>query len=284
MIVWRNAEIVDAAAAISAADRGWLLGESVFETILVDKGAAAFLPQHLERLHLGAAAFGIEVSAAPHEIAISIARVAALNNVADRGVGRISLTQVGGARGLLASAGATPQLIVSVQPAAAAKAHMRLMISSHRKWTGSSTMVFKFGGNYSENILARREAAAAGADEAIMLNEHGRVATASSANLFLAARGRIRTPSVREGAMPGVVRRVLLEEAARLGVDAVEGEIFPDELAGADLLLSNSVIGVVRGALDGNAASADDVASRLISAYQRRLGAEFNREPMIGVP
>jgi branched-chain amino acid aminotransferase len=284
VIVWRNGEIVDAAAAISAADRGWLIGEALFETVLTDGGEAAFLPQHLERLGLGAAAFGIDVPALPQEIASAIARVSAIENMTGRSVCRMTLTRVGGARGLLAGASATPQLTISVQPAAAVAPFMRLMISTHRKWAGASTTMFKFAGNYAENILARREAAVSGADEAIMLNEHGRVASASSANLFLAEGGRIRTPSVREGAMQGVVRRVLLEEAARLGVNALEGEISPDELAGAVILLTNSVVGVVKCALDESTAPADDVASRLIAAYQRRLNAEFNRETMIGVP
>jgi len=284
MIVWRNGEFVDADAAISAADRGWLIGESVFETILLDNGAAAFLPWHLERLQRGAAAFGMEIPAGPRDLAIAIARLAAREKIVGGGVCRVTLTRVGGARGLLASAGAAPQLTISVQAAVPAKPFMRLMISTHRKWAGSSSLAFKSAANYGENILARREAAAAGADEAIMLNEHGRVASASSANLFLVRDGRLRTPRFCDGATPGVVRRVVLEEAARLGLDAVEDGIFPRELSGAALLLTNSVAGVAKGALDEFPAAAEDIVNRLISAYQERLSAEFLRERMIEVP
>ena len=74
-----------------------------------------------------------------------------------------------------------------------------------------------------DNVIARQEAAGYGADEALLLNTQGRLAEATIANLFLLIDGLLVTPSVDEGALPGVVRADLIAkfraEEARLEVD-----------------------------------------------------------------
>jgi branched-chain amino acid aminotransferase len=64
--------------------------------------------------------------------------------------------------------------------------------------------------NYLDSILARQEAEAAGYDDAIMLNTRGDLAEATAANVFLAIGGRLVTPPVPDGALPGIARRLML--------------------------------------------------------------------------
>lgn len=278
VVVWRNGDFVAAETAVPATDRGWLIGEAVFETVLAEGGRPAFLDRHIERLNKGARAFDIEIPYTPSEIASAIAMVSAANGVDSRGVARITLTRAGGARGLAGSAAAAPRLYVSVQPTDAPKPFMRMMIATRRRWSAASTNAFKCAGSYAENILARAEAAVDGADEAVMLNESGRVACVSSGNLFLIEAQRIRTPASGEGALAGVVRGVVLEEARRLGIEAVEGPIEAEELVGAPLLLTNSIVGVVRGALEPRMAETPNgLADALIEGYAVRLDREFRR-------
>lgn len=276
MIIWREGVFTDASGAISADDRGWLVGDAVFETLLVENGIAAFLERHLERMRVGAATFGIERRLDSGEIASAIAGAAAKNCIEGRAACRLTLSRAGGARGLAPSPSARAQLVVSLSTIAPAKSHMRLTISSHRRWTGASTNAFKCAGAYAENILARKEAGAAGADEGVMLNEAGRVACAAAANIFIVADRLVMTPSIEEGAMPGVVRRIIIEEARRIGYNVQEREIEPCLMGEGALFLTNSIVGAVRSGFETPPAGSDvSAVENLIEAYQRRLGAEF---------
>jgi branched-chain amino acid aminotransferase len=120
-----------------------------------------------------------------------------------------------------------------------------------------------------------------------MLNELGRVASASAANIFFLTAAGLQTPPVSEGAMPGVVRAILLEEAKALGMPVREDPVDLAALSSSLPLLTNSLIGVVRGAVDGAADSAagpdaELAASRLIGAYRRRLAQEVGEEELDG--
>lgn len=77
--------------------------------------------------------------------------------------------------------------------------------------------------------------------------------------------------------MPGVTRAVLIEEARRIGVEVVEAPLALSVLRKGAILLTNSVAGPVRSALDDEkmAGEGGALVDRLIDAYARRLAAEF---------
>lgn len=275
MIVWRDGEFIEGAGAIASSDRGWLIGDAVFETILVKNCIPAFLREHLLRLTRGADVLGMAHPIDAEAVAGAIAATAARNGVYDNGACRITLSRVGGPRGLAPKPGTRVQTVISIAPLGQPPSFMRLMISSRRRWTGASTNAFKCAGGYAENLLARIEAADAGADEAVMLNEFGRVACLSAANVFVISEGRVRTPPLSEGAMPGIVRAVVLEEAAKLNLSPAESPIERGDLARSTLIATNSIAGAVRCALDDSPLLDVDAARGLIAAYQRRLDAEF---------
>ncbi|NWG93315.1 MAG: aminotransferase class IV [Parvularculaceae bacterium] len=276
MIVWRDGDFVPAETAISAEDRAFLVGDSIFETILALDGVPAFLDQHLARLRRGAAVMNFEARIEPRALRSAIADLAARRGVEGRAACRLTLSRVGGARGLAPSAKARTQHLVSVTPVGAPPKSMTVMIAGTRRWASSPTNAFKCGGAYAPNLIARAEAAARGADEAIMLNEHGRVACASAGNIFVVTADRIQTPPAGEGAMPGVVRAVLLEEARAAGLRIDEAPVEPEMLRASTVLVTNSIVGVVNCAVDGATAEArQDAANRLIEAYGRRLDREF---------
>lgn len=276
MIVWRDGELVPASAAISAQDRGYLIGDAVFETILVDNGAPAFLDEHLARLQRGRIVLGIVGKLEASDVRQAIRDLAARNASTGRAACRLTVSRVGGARGLSPSADACVQTVLSLTPAPTPPAFVRLITASRRRWSGAAANGFKCVGAYADNLLARVEATEKGADEAIMLNEHGRVASASSANVFIAADAGLQTPPLGEGAMPGVVRGVILEEARRLGLPAIEAPIDPSMLAASTIILTNSIAGAVESALDGAKRRAGaEIAAMVIAAYEHRLAGEF---------
>lgn len=93
---------------------------------------------------------------------------------------------------------------------------------------------WKVCGTYANSFLAQRRAFAQGADVGVLLDGAGRLAEASTSNLFLIRDDALVTPSVDADVFPGITRRSVLEIAARLGVEAVERDVDPRELQHCD--------------------------------------------------
>jgi branched-chain amino acid aminotransferase/4-amino-4-deoxychorismate lyase len=98
--------------------------------------------------------------------------------------------------------------------------------------------------SYIDNVLARAEARAAGADEALMLNTAGEVACAAAANVFWIRHGEVFTPSLECGVLDGVIRREAIAACHRLGAPVEEVFANTGRLAGAPMFITNSLIGV----------------------------------------
>jgi branched-chain amino acid aminotransferase len=94
----------------------------------------------------------------------------------------------------------------------------------------------KIVGSYVNSTLAKREAIAAGFDEAIMLDPQGYVAEASGENIFVIKRGKIATPPLGGSILGGITRDAVLTLCKELGLEAVERMISRDELYTADEL------------------------------------------------
>jgi branched-chain amino acid aminotransferase len=107
--------------------------------------------------------------------------------------------------------------------------------------------------NYLNNVLAKREAKRAGADDALLLNGSGRIAEASAANLFIVRNGVVRTPPPTDGALDGITRRTVIELASALGIRAEEASLGRVDVLGADeTFLTGTGAGLVPvGSLDG---------------------------------
>src|SRR5690606_1825692 len=98
---------------------------------------------------------------------------------------------------------------------------------------------------YVDNVLARREARAVGADEAVMLNGSGEVACAAAANLFWLAGGRLFTPALECGVLAGVARGAVIAAAPSLGLEVAEVRAGLEAAQAADaVFLTNSLVGV----------------------------------------
>jgi branched-chain amino acid aminotransferase len=238
MTVWLDGVLCDPEVArIDPSDRGFLLGDGVFETIRAEAGAARHLPLHLARLRAGAAVLGIPLAWADGAIADAVASVLAASKLAEAAV-RITLTGGPGPRGVLPAPDPRPTVLVAAAPLPPKLPPARLVIARSTCRNEASPLARIKSLNYGDSILARREAAARGADDAILLNTRGAVAEATAANLFvLFDEGPAATPPVADGALPGILRGRLL--AAGL---AVERRLNPDDLrAGARIVLGNSL-------------------------------------------
>lgn len=275
MKIWLNDEIRDSRAAIDAGDRGFLLGDGAFETIYVENGKPAFLAEHLARLRFGLGVLQIPAPAALASLGDIIRRLAAENSLQGKASARITVTRGSGRRGLAfpSAEEASPTLLVTLSPFPPQQtASIKLHLTQRRRFSGAATARFKAIGGYADNILAFNEAVSAGAGEAIMLNEHGRIAGAAAANLFaIDESGAVITPSLEEGALPGVVRALLL--SGDHGAAISEGALSPEALQRCALFITNSLKGVVAAHLSAPLQS--PVLQRLQTWYQERLQREI---------
>lgn len=112
---------------------------------------------------------------------------------------------------------------------------IRAKVSSYARGHVNATMAKgKISGHYVNSILAKREAKAAGYDEAIMLDTNGYVAEASGENLFMVKKGEIRTPDLSSPILAGITRDAIITLARESGLKVTEGRIARDELWTAD--------------------------------------------------
>jgi branched-chain amino acid aminotransferase len=94
--------------------------------------------------------------------------------------------------------------------------------------------------SWSENLTWNERAHAEGLDEVILLNERGEVAECTSANVFAVEGGRVWTPPIASGCLPGVTRSLLLEQVRVPGLEIGERVLLPADLEAADEVMITS--------------------------------------------
>lgn len=233
-----NGELKEAAdARIAPDDRGFTLGDGLFETIAIRKAAPKRLAAHLARLREGASVLGIPVPYTDEKIAALAASVIGTNELTE-GALRITLTRGPGARGIAPPEAPTPTFMITSGPLPPDDP-LALMIARSTRRNELSPLARVKTLGYLDNILARREAVAAGADDAVLLNTQGRVAETSVANIFVLIGGGLVTPPVSEGALPGVMRAEVIRLAR-----AEERPIEAAELARASEIFVSNALGI----------------------------------------
>ncbi len=147
---------------------------------------------------------------------------------------------------------------------------IRVTLSPYRRPNPASIPPdVKVSGQYVASILATTEATKRGFDEAILLDDHGYVAQASSNNLFIEKDTTLFTPAL--GAVfPGITRQTVLDIARALNIDVVEQRISPEQLKDADsAFLTGTATGIV------GIAAIDDVV--FSETWSDTLGATIQR-------
>lgn len=251
-------------AGVPFDDRGLTLGDGLFETILARDGALRAPEAHLRRMAAGCDALGLPPP--DPAAAMRLCREALVRAGLSRGRAavRLTLTAGSGGRGLDRPSTPAPVLFATAAPAPAPAQPARLIVAGTRRNDASPASRLKTL-SYLDNVLARREAAAAGADEAVMLNTRGEAACAAAANLFWRSGERLFTPALACGVLDGIVRGAILAAAPAAGLVIEEIAAPAAALAAADeMVLTNSLIGVRPvSALDGRGLEARDLAGRL---------------------
>lgn len=272
--MWLDGRLVAASQArIDPSDRGLLLGDGLFETMRAERGGVPLLERHLARLRTGAALLGIDVPATDAELAAAACRLLAASGLEAAAL-RLTLTRGPGPRGLLPSHDASPTLLLAAFPLPAPADPVRVATATITRRNERSPLARIKTLSYLDNLLALREVRAAGADEALLLNTAGRVAGAATANLFLNQGGRLLTPPVAEGALPGITRALIQELARAAGLETVELPVTMECLARVEGgFLTSSLAGPrAIASIDGRPLPQPAALSELQAGWRRLLG------------
>jgi len=274
MIVFLNGRFVpEAEAMVSVFDRSFLYGDGLFETLHVYGGKPFRWAEHLERLERGAAFLKIKLPFAVEELwnhALQLVE----RNAMPESLLRITLSRGVGLRGYSPKGTNQPTLVMSLHEApdtgGKRPTGWRVITASCRLPANEALAQFKTC-NKLPQILARAEADAAGADEALLLNTDGKIVEASSSNLFWIRDGAVGTPPLQSGILAGVTRLVTLEICRELELPAQEENITPEELQRVEgMFLSLSSCGIVEVvALDEQPVARSAWTERIRGAYEK---------------
>lgn len=239
-VVWLNGRLLPQdGAQLSIFDRGFTLGDGIFETLRVKAGRPLWLADHLARFAEGARLLGIPL---PFDDAALEAALLSLIEARAALEAAVRLTMSRGpsqARGIWPPASpVTPTVLATLAPlAGSARPPVRVITAQTVRRNEHSPLSRIKSMNYGDSILARREAESLGADDALMMNGRSDVVCATVGNIFLRLGQAWITPPVSDGILAGTARRRLI---ARLG--ATERSIAPADLARAEAgLISNSL-------------------------------------------
>jgi 4-amino-4-deoxychorismate lyase len=263
---------------VSPYDRGLHYGDGLFETIVCVKGRARFLSLHLERLAQGCERLRIrlgDVGPLRKEIqeAAAAAGEALIKVIVTRGEAV--------ARGYGWSGAEVANRFVFRYPAppenvAASRDGIRALIANLRYGENVQLAGMKHL-NRLEQVLARSEVPVEDAAELLVFSSSGSLVSGTMSNVFLVRHGRLFTPKLDRCGVAGVMRRIILREAAAAGVAAQESTLTEADLASADeLFVSNARIGIwpIR-TLSGREIGVGPVTGKL----QARLAALLESAP-----
>jgi len=226
-------------ASISVYDHGMLYGDGVFEGIRVYDGVIFRFREHLERLYSSAKSIKLQIPFAPEDMTKAVVETLKRNGLKDAYI-RLVVTRGVGDLGVDPRKCRKPSVIIMteyVDPAFGAIAKQKgisVIISSVRRDAVDATTHEIKSLNYLNSVLAKLEAADAGADDALMLDRNGFVSEATTTNLFIVKDDEIFTPPTTAGILPGVTRKRIIRLAKELGYKVIEKGLTPYDVTNAD--------------------------------------------------
>jgi branched-chain amino acid aminotransferase len=265
---------------LSPLDQGFLFGASVYETVRTYGGKAFLLERHLARLRDSANALGIALDVTDEELSARVEdtlvaagnRESSIRIVVSAGVGAIDYH---------AGSAPRPTVVVIVRPlpeypeSLYREGARAVVVPMMRATRGGLDPRIK-SSNLLTNLMALREAQRQKAYEALMLNPEGEVAEGSMSNLFLVAKGVVRTPPISAGILEGITRELVIEVAREKGSRVEERGFKPEELLRADEVFitasARQIVPIVQVGMTriGNG-KPGPITRALMAAYQEKV-------------
>ncbi|HKU92138.1 MAG TPA: aminotransferase class IV [Sphingomicrobium sp.] len=274
-------------AVVSVFDSGFMLGDGVWEGLRVHKGRIAFLDRHLDRLFEGAKALAMDVGLSRDELAGRLYGTLDANQM-DEGVHiRLMVT-----RGVRSTPYQDPRVVVTPATVVMIPEHKEpdpaiyerglKLFTVHVRRGDPAVQDQKINSHSKLNcILASIQATQAGADEALMLDPHGFVATCNSTHFFIVRKGEVWTSSGRY-CLGGITRGLALEVAREAGIPAIEKDFSLTDVYGADeAFTTGTFAGIVPvREVDGRQLTCrGPMVERLQKLYAERVERDVAEQP-----
>ncbi|MDB5106445.1 MAG: D-alanine aminotransferase [Fibrobacteres bacterium] len=275
-----NGKIVPAEkAVVSVFDRGLVLGDGLFETVRAWDGRPQFFGLHFKRLSKSAKRLRISLPMDEAGLERLVDTLCAKSGLTDAVV-RITLTRGRYLGGLAIDPSLPPTLIITVAPVsglppALYERGVKVAISSINKAAASGLDSAIKSTNYLANIFAKAEADRKGAYEAILLGPHGEIAELSTSSFFCVVNGKVLTPPIETGILPGITRQVLLRILRREKIPYGEVALFPKE---TDQMQEAFLCSSVRGPLPITRIEGRKIGNGKPGPVFRRLRDLYDRE------
>lgn len=247
-VIYLNKTMVEATKArVAPVSSAMLYGRGVFTTLSINNGKPFLWPEHWQRLETHAAKLDIDLTGCTeNSVGEGLTKLIAVNQVKSGRARVILLARHGRDFWKVKTAGAkkTDLLILTGEPHKSARDVLSIAVSPYRINTASPLVGIK-SLNYLDQVLSWEEAQSRDFDEALVLNERGELASATTANLFWTKNGTIFTPALSTGAIAGITRACVIDIAHKQFLPLVEGVYEMSDLVDADeIFLTSSGIGV----------------------------------------
>jgi branched-chain amino acid aminotransferase len=276
MIVFLNGEFVpEEKAVVSVFDRGFLFGDGLFEAMLVRHRKIFRWEQHFERLQRGIDFLKLTVPFSKEEL-FRFSMQLIQHNQMPECLLRLNLSRGITPRGYSPKNAVRPAVVLTLHPAPVPDSRRpprwRLVTSSYCLPANDPLTTFKTANKLPE-VMARAEADAAGAHDALLLNPRGHIAEGTSCNVFWVSDDVVCTTPLSSGALPGVTRAAILELCVKMNIACREKNAKPADLRHAQgVFVTNTSMGVVEvEALDGHKLHRSPLTKKLWSTYRALL-------------
>ena len=232
--VWLNGALLPRSEArLDPLAHGFLFGAGVYDSLRLRGSVPVALGRHLRRLTDGAARLEL---IAPDEATVrrAVQELSAAHGLTEA---RIRITLAAGVADETIS-------LITLAPLSPVKASIALTLTPWRRNEHSPLAGIKFTA-CAENLLAQRAALAAGGDEAVFRNTAGHLCETAFANLFLVSSGKVLTPPLTSGCLPGITREIVLELCTAHGIPFSEQTLTADDAVTAEeMIVTSSLRGV----------------------------------------
>lgn len=282
-VVFVNGRITPAEqASIPVFDHGFLYGEGIYETLRTYGREPFLFSEHAARLRHSADLIALSVPFSDTDLARDVRNTMAAHPALDEAYIRILLTRGVGELSYDPSVCPTPTLVIIVKPFVAPPERtftdgISVTVTSVRRNHVTALNPMIKSNNLLNNALAMQEAYRRRADEALMLNHEGDIVECSMSNFFIVREGRVRTPPLSAGLLPGITRDFVIAVARDAGLPVDEARVTPADLAAADEAFitgtTREVTPVV--SVDGRAVGTGrpgPVTKDLLSRFRARVG------------
>ena len=222
------------ALALPINDRGLLLADGLFETVLVEAGRAWLLEEHLGRWQRSAALLALPPPPGSAIVQPLIAEAIARSGIVC-GALRLNWSRgggtSGGGRGIAIAGDGPPGFWLQLSAASPSFTPLRVIVSPTEERSATSLLSGCKTFAYGPSIQARRQAKAAGADDALLPSSAGGLCCATTANLLVCRDGRWLTPPLSSGCLPGVMRQRALDQGLVAEAPIAEPDLRNSEAA-----------------------------------------------------